>query len=84
MLCGSSGIREMGIDPESVTYSMVMDIIEELETEKAGLDKEYGQKLKEYKEMEKQMSVMKQYIEKQGIVTKEAARSGRKKDGPER
>lgn len=77
-------IREMGIDPDSVTYSMVTDRIEELEGEKTGLDKEYGQKLKEYKEMEKQMSVMKQYIEKQGILTKEAVRSGRKKDSQER
>ena len=77
-------IREMGIDPDSVTYSMVTDRIAELGAEKAGLDKEYGQKLKEYKEMEKQMSVMKQYMEKQGIVTKETTRSGRKKGGQER
>ena len=34
--------------------------------------------------MEKQMDVMKQYMEKQGIRTKEAARSGKKKDGQER
>ena len=77
-------IREMGIDPDSVTYSMVTDRIAELGAEKAGLDKEYGQKLKEYKEMEKQMNVMKQYMEKQGIQTKEAAKSSRKKDGQER
>ena len=77
-------IREMGIDPDSVTYSMVMDRIEELEGEKAGLDKEYGQKLKEYKEMEKQMAAMKQYMEKQGIQTKEAIKSSRKKDGQDR
>ena len=42
---------------------MVTNRIEELEGEKATLDREYGQKLKEYKEMEKQMSVMKQYME---------------------
>ena len=34
--------------------------------------------------MEKQMDVMKQYMEKQGIRTKEAARSGKKKDRQER
>lgn len=34
--------------------------------------------------MEKQRSVMKQYMKKQGIVTKEAARSGKKRDGQER
>ena len=39
---------------------------------------------KELREMEKQMDVMKQYMEKQGIRTKEAARSGKKKDGQER
>ncbi|MBQ9606585.1 MAG: hypothetical protein IJV16_05350 [Lachnospiraceae bacterium] len=77
-------IRQMGIDPDSVTTSMVMDRIAELEGEKAGLDKEYGKKLKDYKKMEKQMAVMKQYMEKQGIVTKEAARSGKKRDGQER
>ena len=77
-------IREMGIDPDSVTYSMVMDRIEELEAEKAGLDKEYGQKLKEYKEMEKQMTVMKQYMEKQGIQTRETAKTEKKRGGQER
>jgi hypothetical protein len=39
---------------------------------------------KELLEMEKHMSVMKQYMEKQGLRTKEAARSGKKKDGQER
>lgn len=77
-------IRQMGIDPESVTYSMVMDRIAELEAEKGALDQEYGHKAREYREMEKQMDVMKQYMEKQGIRTKEAARSGKKKDGQER
>ncbi len=77
-------IREMGIDPDSVTYSMVTDRIEELEAEKTGLDKEYGQKLKEYKEMEKQMSVMTQYIEKQGIQTRETAKSEKKRAEQER
>ena len=74
----------MGIDPESVTYSMVMDRIAELEAEKGALDQEYAKKAKEYKEMEKQMGVMKEYMEKQGIRTKEASKSGRKKDGQER
>ncbi len=74
-------IREMGIDPDSVTYSMVTDRIAELEGEKSGLDKEYWQKLKKYKEMEKQMSVMKQYIEKQGIQTRETAKSEKKRGG---
>ena len=77
-------IRQMGIDPDSVTYSMVTDRIAELKAEKAGLDKEYGQRLKEYKEMEKQMSVMKQYMEKQGTVTKETVRSGKKRYSQER
>ena len=77
-------IKQMGIDPSSVTYDMVMRRISELEAEKAGLDKEYSAKYKELREMEKQMSVMKQYMEKQGIRTKEAARSGKKKDGQER
>ena len=40
--------------------------------------------LKEYKEMEKQMEVMKEYMEKQGIRTREAARSDRKKSEQER
>lgn len=77
-------IREMGIDPDSVTVSMVMDRISELEDEKTDLDREYGQKLKEYKEMEKQMTVMKQYMEKQGIQTRESAKSEKKRGGQER
>ena len=63
---------------------MVMNRISELEAEKAEFDKEYSAKYKELREMEKQMDVMKQYMEKQGIRTKEAARSGKKKDGQER
>ena len=55
-----------------------------MEAEKAGLDKEYSAKYKELRAMEKQMDVMKQYTEKQGIRTKEATRSGKKKDGQER
>ncbi len=55
-----------------------------MEAEKAGLDKEYSAKYKELREMAKQMAVMKQYTEKQGIRTKEATRSGKKKDGQER
>ena len=77
-------IRQMGIDPESVTYSMVMDRIAELESEKGALDQEYAAKAKEYKEMENEMGVMKEYMEKQGIRTREAAKSDRKKDGQER
>ena len=77
-------IKQMGIDPSSVTYDMVMNRISELEAEKAEFDKEYSAKYKELREMEKQMDVMKQYMEKQGIRTKEAARSGKKKDGQER
>ena len=77
-------IRQMGIDPESVTYSMVMDRIAELEAEKGALDQEYGQKAREYREMEKQMGVMKEYMEKQGIRTKETSRSDRRKDRQER
>ena len=77
-------IRQMGIDPESVTYSTIMDRISELESEKASLDQEYDQKTKEYKKMEKQMGVMKEYMEKQGIKTRESARSDRNKDGQER
>lgn len=77
-------IRQMGIDPDSVSASMVMERIAELEGEKTALEKEYRSKLKDYKEMEKQMSVMKQYMEKQGIVSKEATRTGRKKYGQER
>ena len=77
-------IREMGIDPDSVTVSMVIDRISELEGEKTDLDREYGQKLKEYKEMEKQMTVMKQYMEKQGIQTRETARSEKKRGVQER
>ena len=77
-------IRQLGIDPKSVTYSMVMDRISELESEKGGLDQEYAKKAKDFKEMEKQMGVMKEYMEKQGIRTKEASKSGRKKDGQER
>lgn len=77
-------IRQMGIDPESVTYSMVIDRIAGLESEKGSLDQEYGQKAREYREMKKQMGVMKEYMEKQGIRTKEASKSGRKKDGQER
>ena len=73
-------IREMGIDPDSVTVSMVMDRISELEGEKTDLDREYGQKLKEYKEMEKQMAVLKQYMEKQGIQTRERRGEGRRDD----
>ena len=63
---------------------MVMNRISELEAQKAWLDKEYSAKYKELREMAKQMAVMKQYTEKQGIRTKEAARSGKKKDGQER
>ena len=74
-------IRQMGIDPESVTYSMVMDRITELESEKGGLDQEYAKKAKDFKEMEKQMGVMKEYMEKQGIKTRKDARSDKKKDG---
>ena len=74
----------MGIDPESVTYSMVMDRIAELESEKGGLDQEYAKKAKDFKEMEKQMGVMKEYMEKQGIKTRKVARSDKKKDGQER
>ena len=77
-------IRQMGIDPEFVTYSMVMDRIAELEAEKGALDQEYAKKAKEYKEMEKQMGVMKEYMEKQGIRPREAARSDRKKSEQER
>ena len=77
-------IRQMGIDPESVTYSMVMDRIAGLESEKGSLDQEYGQKAREYREMEKQMGVMKEYMEKQGIRTREVARSDRKKSEQER
>lgn len=39
---------------------------------------------KEYKEMEKQMGVIKEYMEKQGIRTRETDRTERKKDGQER
>jgi len=74
----------LDIDPDSVTVSMVMDRISELEGEKTDLDREYGQKLKEYKEMEKQMTVMKQYMEKQGIQTRESAKSEKKRGGQER
>ena len=77
-------IRQMGIDPKSITYSMIMDRIAELESEKASLDQEYGQKAREYREMEKQMGVMKEYMEKQGIKTREMGRSGKKKDETER
>ena len=63
---------------------MVMDRIAELESEKGALGQEYATMAKEYKEMEKQMGVMKEYMEKQGIRTKEASKSGRKKDGQER
>ena len=77
-------IRQMGIDPESVTYSMVMDRISELESEKGALDQEYATKAKEFKEMENEMSVMKEYMKKQGIRTMETGRSGKKKDGQER
>ena len=77
-------IRQMGIDPESVTYSMVMDRIAELEAEKGALDQEYGQKAREYREMEKQMGVMKEYMEKQGIQIKETAKSEKKKGEQER
>ena len=77
-------IRQMGIDPESVTYSMVMDRITELESEKGGLDQEYAKKAKDFKEMEKQMGVMKEYMDKQGIKTRKVARSEKKKDGQER
>ena len=57
---------------------MVMKRISELEAEKAGLDKEYSAKYKELRAMEKQMDVKKQYMEKQGLRTKEVARSGKK------
>ena len=77
-------IRQLGIDPKSVTYSMVMDRIAELEAEKGALDQEYAKKVKEYKDMEKQMGVMKEYMEKQGIRPREAARSDRKKSEQER
>ena len=77
-------IRQMGIDSESVTYSMVMDRIAELESEKGALDQEYAAKAKEYKEMENEVGVMKEYMEKQGIRTREAARSDRKKSEQER
>ena len=77
-------IRQMGIDPESVTYSMVMDRIAELESEKGGLDQEYAKKAKDFKEMEKQMGVMKEYMEKQGIRTRETTKSDRNKDAQER
>ena len=77
-------LRQMGIDPESVTYSMVMDRIAGLEAEKGALDQEYGHKAREYREMEKQMGVMKEYMEKQGIRTREAARSDRKKSEQDR
>jgi hypothetical protein len=63
-------IRQIGIDPESVTYSMVLDRISELEAEKGALDQEYAKKAKEYKEMENEMGVMKDYMEKQGIQIK--------------
>ena len=65
-------------------YSMVIDRIAELEAEKGALDQEYAAKAKEYKEMEKQMGVMKEYMEKQGIRTREVARSDRKKSEQER
>ena len=65
-------------------HSMVMDRISELEAEKGALDQEYTTKAKEYKEMEKQMGVMKEYMEKQGIRTRETDRTERKKDGQER
>ena len=58
--------------------------ISELESEKGAVDQEYAAKAKEYKEMENEMSVMKEYMEKQGIRTRETVRSGRKKDGQER
>ena len=77
-------IRQLGIDPESVTYSMVMDRIAGLESEKGSLDQEYGQKAREYREMEKQMGVMKEYMEKQGIQIKETAKSEKKKGEQER
>ena len=77
-------IRQMGIDPESVTYSMVLDRIAGLESEKGSLDQEYGQKAREYREMEKQMGVMKEYMEKQGIQIKETAKSEKKKGEQER
>ena len=72
-------IRQLGIDPKSVTYSMVLDRIE-----KGALGQEYATMAKEYKEMEKQMGVMKEYMEKQEIRTMETTRSDRKKDGKER
>ena len=77
-------IRQLGIDPKSVTYSMVLDRISEPESEKGALDREYAAKAKEYKEMENEMGVMKEYMEKQGIRTRETVRSDRKKDGQER
>ena len=77
-------IRQMGIDPESVTYSTVMDRIAGLESEKGALGQDYATMAKEYKKMEKQMGVMKEYMEKQGIRTREMGRSGKKKDGQER
>lgn len=77
-------IRQLGIDPKSVTYSMVLDRISELESEKGTLGQEYATMAKEYKEMEKHMGVMKEYMEKQEIRTMETTRSDRKKDAQER
>ena len=77
-------IRQLGIDPKSVTYSMVLDRISELESEKGTLGQEYATMAKEYKEMEKHLGVMKEYMEKQEIRTMETTRPDRKKDAQER
>ena len=63
-------IKKMGVDPESVTYDMVMNRLSELKADIAGHESEYASKAKELKEMEKQSALIKDYT-RQSVPTRQ-------------
>ena len=67
----------MGIDPESVTYDMVLNRISELKAEIADHESKYTTTAKKLKEMEKQLGLMQKYTGRSAASKQRAIRKHR-------
>ena len=70
-------IKKMGIDPESVTYDMVLNRISELKAEIADHESKYTTTAKKLKEMEKQLGLMQKYTGRSAASKQRAIRKHR-------
>ena len=68
---GEREIRAKGLDPGKISYEQVMDGIEVLNQKRKEAMSKYRDVSKELRDMEQQMEMMKNYMEKPGIRTKE-------------